>query len=84
MGGQAAGESAYKFPMMKHLKGNYSLLPLVGVLGFGCLLSVMHSGRQLTKNPDVTRKLYFLITRNIILFCFSLGFMESSWKPTSI
>jgi hypothetical protein len=25
-----------------------------------------------------------LITRNIILFYFSLGFLESSWKPTSI
>ena len=38
---------------MKHLKGNYSLIPLVGVLGFGCVLAILQSGRQMFKNPDV-------------------------------
>ena len=52
MGGKSH-EPLLKWPVMKHLKGNYSLLPLVAVLGFGCTLSIMHSGRQLTKNPDV-------------------------------
>ena len=44
----------FNFPVIKHLKGNYSLLPLFGVLGLGTALCVLHSGRQLTKNPDVS------------------------------
>jgi hypothetical protein len=39
--------------IVKQLKGNYSLIPLVGVLGFGVFLCSFSSFRTLFKSPDV-------------------------------
>jgi hypothetical protein len=55
MGGaskQVAGQSYVSFPMMKQLKGNYSLIPLVAIAAFGCALATFHGFRQLFKSPD--------------------------------
>lgn len=39
--------------IVKQLKGNYSLIPLVAVLGFGVSLCAFSSFRNLLKSPDV-------------------------------
>ncbi len=43
----------FHLPIMKHIKGNYSLIPLFFSLGLGVGFAVFHSVRQLTRNTDV-------------------------------
>ena len=52
MGGEAKGK-IIDFPIMKQIKGNYSLLPVVFVCAFGVALSSFQIARTLLKNPDV-------------------------------
>ena len=54
MGGntKTAG-SMLEFPIMKQLKGNYSLLPTVFVCAFGLSLAGFQITRSLIKNPDI-------------------------------
>jgi NADH dehydrogenase (ubiquinone) 1 alpha subcomplex subunit 4 len=53
-GGAEAKNKMIEFPMMKQIKGNYSLLPIVLIVGFGMGLSVFAMGRNLLRSPDVS------------------------------
>jgi hypothetical protein len=48
-----AKNKMFEWPMMKHLKNNYSLVPIVVVCLFGCALPAFQILRTLAKNPDV-------------------------------
>lgn len=52
MGGSKGGKIV-DFPIMQHVKGNYSLLPVIFVCGFGVALSSWQILRTLTKSPDI-------------------------------
>ena len=53
MGG-VAKEKMIDFPIMKQVRKNYSLFPIVVVVGFGCALSAFAIVRTLTRSPDVS------------------------------
>jgi hypothetical protein len=53
MGGGAANGKMFEWPIMKHIKGNYSLIPIVFVCAVGCALPAWQIARTLAKNPDV-------------------------------
>jgi hypothetical protein len=54
MGGATnANNKLFEWPVMQHVKGNYSLIPIVGVIIFGCGLCGFQILRTLIKNPDV-------------------------------
>ena len=52
MGGEAKGKM-FEFSLMKQIKGNYSLLPIVFAVGVGCTLCAFHITRLLVKSPDI-------------------------------
>jgi hypothetical protein len=41
------------FPVRKQLRNNYSLIPLVACVGFGCALAAFHGFRLMFRSPDV-------------------------------
>ena len=43
----------FYFPVGKQIKGNYSLVPIVALIGFGIILPTLASFRTIFKSPDV-------------------------------
>ena len=52
MGG-ASKEKLFQFDIMRQVKNNYALVPLVFVIGFGTFLCSWQMLRTVTKNPDI-------------------------------
>jgi hypothetical protein len=53
MGGEAKGK-LFEFTLLKQVKGNYSLIPLVLIGAFGVSLSAFQIIRTLSRSPDVS------------------------------
>lgn len=56
MGGEANNfgkEKLFRLDVIKQVRGNYALVPLVLTIGFGSLICGWHCLRQITRNPDI-------------------------------
>lgn len=53
MGGEAKGK-LFELSIVKQVRANYALIPIVFVGAFGMCLSIFQMGRTLLKSPDVS------------------------------